>query len=77
MDMESLKQYLLTNDNRFAELYGEHQQYEKRLMQLTELSYPSEAEQLEEQTLKKKKLYLKDQMEEIMRHHKEQSAVSH
>ena len=77
MDSEALKQYLLANDTHFAELYNEHQGYEKRLMELTELSYPSEHEQMEEQTLKKKKLYLKDQMEEIMRHHKEQSAVTH
>ena len=77
MDTEALKQYLLANDTHFAELYNEHQGYEKRLMELTELSYPNETELMEEKTLKKKKLFIKDQMEEIMRHHKEQSAVTH
>jgi uncharacterized protein YdcH (DUF465 family) len=77
MDTEALKQQLLANDTHFAELFQEHQQYEKRLMELTELSYPNESEQMEEITLKKKKLYLKDQMEEIMRRYKEQSAATH
>lgn len=76
MDTESLKQYLVLNDAQYAELLHEHQQHEKRLSELTELSYPSEAEQMEEATLKKKKLYLKDQMEAILRRYKEQ-AVSH
>lgn len=76
MDTEALKQYLVLNDTQYAELLHEHQQYEKRLGELTELSYPSEAEQMEEATLKKKKLYLKDQMEVILRRYKEQ-AVSH
>lgn len=76
MDTESLKQYLVLNDAQYAELLQEHQQYEKRLSELTELSYPSEAEQMEEATLKKKKLYLKDQMEVILRRYKEQ-AVGH
>jgi uncharacterized protein YdcH (DUF465 family) len=76
MDTESLKEYLVLNDTQYAELLQEHQQHEKRLSELTELSYPSEAEQMEEATLKKKKLYLKDQMEVILRRYREQ-AVSH
>jgi uncharacterized protein YdcH (DUF465 family) len=76
MDTESLKEYLVLNDAQYAELLQEHQQHEKRLSELTELSYPSEAEQMEEATLKKKKLYLKDQMEVILRRYREQ-AVSH
>ncbi|MEW6130711.1 MAG: DUF465 domain-containing protein [Acidobacteriota bacterium] len=74
MDTEALKQYLVNNDEQFATLLQEHQSYEKRLSELTELSYPSEAEQMEEATLKKKKLHLKDQMEVIMRRYKEQAA---
>ena len=75
-ETEALKQQLLANDATFAALAEEHHQYETRLSELAELHYPSEEEQIEEATLKKKKLFLKDQMEEIMRHHKEQQHVA-
>ena len=75
-EAEALKQQLLANDEKFAALAQEHHEYEERLIVLAELHYPSEEEQLEEATLKKKKLFLKDQMEDIMRHHKEQQHVA-
>jgi uncharacterized protein YdcH (DUF465 family) len=75
-ETEALKQQLLANHAEFAALANEHQQYEKRLSELAEIHYPSDEEQIEEATLKKKKLYLKDQMEEIMRHYKEQGQVA-
>ncbi|HKV38777.1 MAG TPA: DUF465 domain-containing protein [Blastocatellia bacterium] len=74
-DAEGLRQHLLANDPRFAELAQEHSSYEERLNQLSGLHYPSVAEQIEESTLKKKKLYLKDQMETIARRYKQQAAV--
>ena len=45
---------------------------EKRLSELAALHYPNADEQMEESTLKKKKLYLKDRMESILRRYKEQ-----
>lgn len=76
-DTEALKQHLLSNDTQFAALVQEHKAYEQRLSELAELHYPSVEEQLEESTLKKKKLVLKDQMESIMRSYKEQQAAGH
>ena len=73
-DTEALKQQLMVNDTQFAELAETHGQYEKRLSELAALHYPSAEEQLEEATLKKKKLYLKDQMEMMLRRYKEQAA---
>jgi uncharacterized protein YdcH (DUF465 family) len=73
-DTEALKQQLVANDVRFAELVHTHGEYERRLGELASLHYPSVEEQMEEATLKKKKLFLKDQMETILRHHKEQAA---
>lgn len=75
-DTEALKQHLLVNDPQFAGLVQEHCQYEKRLSELAALHYPSAEEQIEESTLKKKKLYLKDQMETIMRRYKEQQQAA-
>lgn len=71
-ETESLKQQLLTNDAQFAALAHEHSEYEKRLSELAALHYPNADEQVEESTLKKKKLYLKDQMESILRRYREQ-----
>ena len=44
-----------------------HHQLDDRLHELTERHYLSDSEQVEEATLKKRKLLLKDQMEEILR----------
>ena len=71
-----LKEELMNRDPEFRELAREHTRYEERLSELTALAYPSDEEQLEEVTLKKKKLALKDQMYSIMMHEKTQS-VSH
>ncbi len=73
-ETEALKQHLLTSNPTFAQLVEEHRNYEERLTQLAALHYPSTEEQIEESTLKKKKLYLKDQMESILRQFKQQAA---
>jgi uncharacterized protein YdcH (DUF465 family) len=75
-DTEALKSQLLANDAQFAELAHTHGEYERRLSELAELHYPSVEEQMEEATLKKKKLFLKDQMETIMRRYKERQQVA-
>jgi len=63
---EELKAYLLAEDSRFRELANEHRSYEERLVQLAALSYPNDDELVEEKSLKKKKLLIKDQMESIL-----------
>ena len=62
----ALKEYLTDHDAHYRELMDEHHRYEERLVELSTIHYPSAEEQLEEATLKKKKLYLKDQMEQIV-----------
>ena len=76
-ETDALKQQLLANDIHFAELAREHKNYDERLTQLAALHYPSAEEQMEEATLKKKKLYLKDQMETILRGYRQQQAAGH
>ena len=75
-ETEALKRQLLANDTQFAELAHTHGEYERRLSELAELHYPSVEEQMEEATLKKKKLFLKDQMETMLRRYKEQQQVA-
>lgn len=54
-------------DEEFHQLAAKHHQLEDRLHELTAKHYLSEPEQLEEVNLKKRKLHLKDQMEDILR----------
>jgi uncharacterized protein YdcH (DUF465 family) len=61
----ALKDYLFNHDAQFRELVTEHRKYDERLTELTSLLHPNEDELIEEAILKKKKLYLKDQMEQI------------
>jgi uncharacterized protein YdcH (DUF465 family) len=62
-----LKEQLLQTDVEFHQLATEHHELDDRLHQLIAKSYLSEPEQVEEVTLKKRKLVLKDRMEDIMR----------
>ena len=66
-----LKDPLLQKDGEFSELAARHHELESRLHELTTKPYLSEPEQLEEATLKKRKLVLKDRMEDIRRRHRE------
>ena len=71
---EALKEQLLQSDDEFHQLADQHHELEHRLHELTAKPYLSEPEQLEEVTLKKRKLQLKDRMEDIMRRHRPQPA---
>ena len=74
---DSLKEELINRDPEFRELAREHNRYEQRLSELSALAYPSDEEQLEEITLKKKKLALKDQMYSMMMQYQKTQAISH
>jgi uncharacterized protein YdcH (DUF465 family) len=64
---QGLKEELLRTDEEFNDLVAKHHELEDRLHQLTAKHYLSEPEQLEEVNLKKRKLQLKDRMEDIIR----------
>jgi uncharacterized protein len=68
-----LKDQLLKTDLEFHDLAEKHHELDSRLHELTAKHYLSEPEQVEEVTLKKKKLQLKDRMEEIVRRHLQQA----
>ena len=70
--MLDLKEVLLKTNEEFHQLAVKHHELEGRLHELTIKQYLSEPEQLEEATLKKRKLQLKDRMEDILRHHRHQ-----
>jgi len=64
---QDLKDLLLQTDEEFRNLAARHHDLDDRLHQLTAKQYLSEPEQVEETTLKKRKLHLKDQMEDMLR----------
>ncbi len=59
---ESAKEELLRESQTFRDLVHQHETYENRLNELSELTFPNEDEQLEEVTIKKKKLNVKDEI---------------
>jgi len=71
-ETQEVKNLLLASDPQFRTLAEQHHQLDDRLHQLIEKHYLSTNEQLEEVTLKKKKLALKDQMESILREYARQ-----
>ncbi len=71
---QDLKELLLQTDEEFHQLAAQHQELEDRLNQLTAKAYLSEPEHVEEVTLKKRKLQLKDRMEDILRRRRESQA---
>ena len=74
---DTVKEQLMTNNPEFRELVREHGRYEERLSELSALAYPSDEEQLEETTLKKKKLALKDQMYSLMLDYEKRASTAH
>jgi uncharacterized protein YdcH (DUF465 family) len=84
-NVQELKELLLKTDEEFRQLATQHHELDDRLHELSSKTYLSEPEQVEEITLKKRKLLLKDRMEDILRRHRggapgpfgSQPAVSH
>ena len=66
-EAQDAKSLLLQNNDQYRQLAEQHHQLDHRLHELTDRHYLTPSEQVEEATLKKRKLALKDRMEEIVR----------
>ena len=76
MDMSTadpVRDELIKSNSAFRDLVHQHQDFEERLSELAHLTYPNEDEQMDEITLKKKKLAIKDEIYAMM----QQQVVSH
>ena len=60
---QDIRQYLISSDAEFQRLSQEHFQCESQLDHLQKQPYLSSEDLILETTLKKRKLFLKDQME--------------
>jgi len=74
--MLTSRDQLLANHEEFRKLAMEHTEYAKRLDLLTQKRYLTDDEKLEEVRLKKLKLRLKDQMQNIERQFQQQHQVA-
>lgn len=68
-DAQDIRNALLSRDDGFRQLAQQHHDLDHRLHELLDTPHLSASEQLEEATLKKRKLALKDQMEAMTRHY--------
>ena len=66
-EAQEIKGLLLRSHDEYRQLAERHHQLDDRLHELTQRHHLSASEQVEEAVLKKRKLALKDQMEQIFR----------
>ena len=71
-ESQDLNAELTRSDDEYHQLVAKHHELEDRLHELTSKHYLSEPEQLEQVTLKKRKLQLKDKMEDILRRRRQE-----
>jgi uncharacterized protein YdcH (DUF465 family) len=72
---EDLKAHLLQTNDEFRSLAEQHARYKKQIEEIEAKAHVTEADELEEQRIKKLKLRTKDQMNEIVAQYRH-SAVS-
>ena len=66
-EVSDIRERLAEEDPDFRRLHLKHQEYEKRLEELQSSKFLTEEEKIEEVQIKKLKLALKDEMQEIIR----------
>jgi len=63
---EDLKAHLLTSNEQFRSLAEQHAQLKKKIEEIESKPHVTGEDELEEHRLKKLKLHIKDQMNEIL-----------
>lgn len=76
-DLQDVKDQLLRTDESFRQLVTEHHDLDERVRHLSSQAFLSSPEQIEEISLKKRKLQLKDQIEEALRRHSGAAVPQH
>jgi len=72
---EDLKAHLMQTDEGFRRLAEQHSQYHQQPEALEAKAYLTPQEEVEEHRLKKLKLHLKDQMNQIMSRYRAQNVA--
>jgi|WetSurMetagenome_2_1015567.scaffolds.fasta_scaffold372599_2 uncharacterized protein YdcH (DUF465 family) len=66
MEDQKLKEILIDKNNEFKKLFLKHQEFEEKLQSFQQKKTKNEADIVEEQNLKKRKLQLKDAMQKMI-----------
>jgi uncharacterized protein len=72
---EDLKAHLLASNEQFRSLAEQHAQLKKKIEEIESKPHVTGADEIEEQRLKKLKLHLKDQMNELMARYRHASVT--
>jgi uncharacterized protein YdcH (DUF465 family) len=67
---DDLKAYLMQSNEEYRTLAEKHAEYAKLIEEIESKPHVTAHDELEEQRLKKLKLHLKDQMQQIMNRHR-------
>lgn len=70
---EELKAHLLATNEQFKQLAEQHAQLKRAIEAIEAKPHVTEADEIEEHRLKKLKLHIKDQMNEMMSHYRHAS----
>ena len=76
LNLQEVKKHLMAIDDEFSRLVKEHADYSRQLEDLSSRPFLNEDEQMQEINLKKRKLSLKDQMEQMIQKYKKESVLS-
>jgi uncharacterized protein YdcH (DUF465 family) len=69
METRDISQILYEQSSEYRSLLEQHRSLENRLQELSARIYLTDSEKVEEVTLKKKKLALKDRMQQLVKQH--------
>jgi uncharacterized protein YdcH (DUF465 family) len=72
--VEEIKAHLMQTNERFRQLVNQHQEYDRQVAELEAKHALTAQDELEEHRLKKLKLHLKDEMEQIVSEYRLQHA---
>jgi uncharacterized protein YdcH (DUF465 family) len=72
---DELKAHLMQTDSEFRRLVELHTQYDRQLDAIEAKPHVTPEDEIEEHRLKKLKLHLKDQMNEVLGRHRTQSVA--
>jgi uncharacterized protein YdcH (DUF465 family) len=73
-NLEELKAHLMATSEEFRKIAAEHAEYHRQLEALEAKPHLTPGDEVEEHRLKKHKLHLKDQMNQIVSRYREQMA---
>jgi uncharacterized protein YdcH (DUF465 family) len=72
---DDIKAHLMQSNEEFRALFEKHSEYAKLIDEIESKAHLTEQDEIEEHRLKKLKLHLKDQMQEMINRHRSTAAA--